>query len=176
MKEGGPTFQTDRLKVCGWHEASRSLGVGSVLPDIVRSFLTPGVTSQLPPDWQGEFSDGRAREWIRDRDAEGMTLLATSRETGQPVGLVLLHEASTGEERPELRLGYLIDESQWGRGYATELVNGVVAWAREESFGSIVAGVSAHNVPSQRVLEKSDFVRVSGASGSHTECFYSISL
>ena len=176
MNGNEPGFRTDRLDVSEWHEATRTLGSEVSLLEIVRAFLTPDVTSRLPSGWPGEFSDRRARDWIADRDAEGTTLLASSRDTGQPVGLVLLYESLGAAELPELRLGYLIEESQWGRGFASEMVKGVVAWARSASFGSIVAGVSSDNVPSQRVLEKSGFVRMSDESEEPSEVFYRIDL
>jgi RimJ/RimL family protein N-acetyltransferase len=173
-RESGPAFQTERLNVSEWHDASRSIGV--LLPEVVRSFLTPRVTSQLPPDWRGGFSSRRAIEWVADRDAEGVALLASSRETGEPVGLVLLHAPPPSAGRAELRLGYLIEEAQWGRGFASELVLGVVTWARSAGYDSIVAGVSSDNVPSRRVLEKADFVRLSDVSCGPGEAFFGIDL
>ena len=59
----------------------------------------------------------------------------------------------------ELRLGYLVSESQWGRGFATELVRGVVNWVRVRGFRSIIAGVAKGNASSIRVLEKTGFSR-----------------
>lgn len=76
--------------------------------------------------------------------------------------------------RSELRLGYLIVESRWGRGYATELLQGLVEWVRIAPFRRIVAGVASDNVASKRVLEKSGFVRHGEANG--IEEFYVIEL
>jgi RimJ/RimL family protein N-acetyltransferase len=50
----------------------------------------------------------------------------------QPIGIVNLFE-TTGErdrDRPDVRLGYLRAEHVWGRGMDSELVSGVVEWAR----------------------------------------------
>ena len=142
------------------------------LTEIVQELLTPKVTEPLPEAWHGPYSAVRAAEWIRDRDAEGTQLVAISRESLEPIGLVLLHEVPG---LTELRLGYLIAEPHWGMGYATELVHGLVRWARDHSSGSIVAGVSADNLGSVRVLEKCGFSRCDDRPEA-TELFYSVAL
>ena len=170
-------FETPRLRAVGWHTPSSVPDHGSRVPQVVRDFLTPRVTAQLPETWQGPYSEQRAIEWIRDRDAEGTQLLATSRSSDEPIGLVLLYETTgASPPAPELRLGYLITESEWGKGYASELVCGLVDWARDRSFGSITAGVLAENLPSVRVLEKCGFSRGDDEDSSGTELFYGIDL
>ena len=171
------SFETPRLRVVDWHSLSSVPEGGSRLLEIVRDFLTPRVTGQLPEAWQGPYSKQRATDWIRDRDAEGTQLLAISQESHEPIGLLLLHETTSASPGPpELRLGYLIAESEWGKGYASELVRGLIDWARGRSFGSIIAGVSAENLPSVRVLEKCGFSRDDDDSPRGTELFYGIDL
>ena len=104
-------------------------------------------------------------------------MLAASLESREPVALVFLHQTwHASSARSELRLGYLVAESQWGKGFGTELVRGVVAWASARPIGSIIAGVLAANAPSIRVLEKCGFTRIQGERVSCTELFYSIDL
>ena len=67
-------------------------------------------------------------------------------------------------------------KSQWGKGFANELVRGLVEWARSRTFASIVAGVAAANIASIRVLEKCGFTRVEDESSAATELFYTIDL
>jgi RimJ/RimL family protein N-acetyltransferase len=124
----------------------------------------------LPESWQGTYSEARTRKWIRDRDREGTQLLVTSRSSGEPVGLLLLHEERRSGGGVAWRLGYLLAESQWGRGLASELVGGFVEWARNQGPGSIVAGVSVTNPASIRVLEKSGFTLAADVDA--TERFY----
>ena len=171
------SFETPRLRVVDWHSLSSVPERGSRLPEIVRDFLTPLVTAQLPETWQGPYSEQRAIDWIRDRDAEGTQLLAISCESHEPIGLLLLSEtAGASQPPPELRLGYLIAESEWGKGFASELIRGLIDWAGDRSFGSIIAGVSAGNLPSVRVLEKCGFSRDDDQSPGGTELFYGIDL
>jgi len=143
------------------------------LPETVQVLLTPSVTANLPEAWQGCYSQSRAREWIRDRDAEGTTLLVTSRESCECIGLLFLHESESPLiTESELRLGYLVAQSQWGNGYASEIVMGLVNWAREGPYASIIAGVSTGNPGSRRVLEKCGFSRI--ADDRSEEHFYGI--
>jgi RimJ/RimL family protein N-acetyltransferase len=142
---------------------------------VVAALLTPAVTAPLPEPWHGPYTEARAAAWIRDRDAEGTTLLVADQTTDEPVGLVLLHDASEpGRPTSELRLGYLIAECRWGRGYATELVRGFVGWARGSPYDRIVAGVATDNAASRRVLEKAGFSVVPEPPGP--EIFYSIEV
>jgi RimJ/RimL family protein N-acetyltransferase len=80
-----------------------------------------------------------------------------------PVGLViLLDEDQEDEDKTEVRLGYLLAESVWGRGLASELIHGFIEWCRTAGITSIVGGVERDNVPSMRVLKKNGFVRKHG--------------
>ncbi len=159
------TFATTRLRVDRWPSEGDS---GSTdLPSVVARLLTPSVTAPLPDSWRGSYSRSRALAWIQDRDAEGTTLLVEHKSNGRPVGLLLLSDsAEAGEPGTEVRLGYLIAESYWGRGYATELLQGFVRWTRSSPYRRIVAGVASDNTASKRVLEKSGFRRSPEARGA----------
>lgn len=153
------SFTTERLLAREWRSLSDEEWLVRDLADVVQSLLTEGVTRSLPEPWQGAYTTQRSAEWIRQRDAEGTTLLVVDHSSRQPVGLVILFEmASEGGTGPEIRLGYLLAESVWGQGLASELIGGFVDWSREAGIVSIVGGVERDNVGSRRVLEKNGFV------------------
>ena len=157
-------FETARLSAVEWR--TRATAGGPDIVDLVIDLLTPAVTSTLPIGWQGNYDHERARQWIAERDHDGTVLLVTERATGEPVGLVILGEVPAGPDpgAVELRLGYMLAESAWGQGFATELVGGVVNWCRtQEAVCSIAGGVEARNPASERVLAKNDFVAVTEA-------------
>ena len=53
----------------------------------------------------------------------------------------------------------------WGRGIASEIVDGFVGWCREEdAILSIAAGVEKDNPASRKVLEKNGFVQTENES------------
>jgi RimJ/RimL family protein N-acetyltransferase len=128
------------------------------LPAVVAAMLTEPVTRWLPPHWHGAYTRGRAEAWIAEQDAEGTILLVEDRRTGEPLGLVLLFEEAF-EDGVDVRLGYLLAENAWGRGYGGELLGGFVAWCRARGdVRTIVGGVAPENTASIRLLERYGFV------------------
>ena len=152
-------FETARLLVKDWHSLSSSCRPKELV-DVVSAMLTERVTLSLPSTWQGTYTIERAREWIRERDREGPTLLVVDKLTQQAVGLMILIEmqAEGGTDETEVRLGYLLSEDNWGKGMASELVEGFVSWCREQTaISSIAGGVAIDNPASKRVLQKNGF-------------------
>jgi RimJ/RimL family protein N-acetyltransferase len=153
-----------------WHSLTPAEWQEQSLVSAVTGIMTQRVTEALPPAWRGEFTVSRARAWIEERDREGLTLLAVLQETGAAVGLVIVHEAPVGESPGiELRIGYMLSEGSWGTGLGTELVKGLVGWARDNGVVSILGGVERTNMASRRVLEKSGFVLAPTGRGDETE-------
>jgi RimJ/RimL family protein N-acetyltransferase len=159
------TFATNRLIVGEWHKMSEG---GPSLIDVVAAILTTTTTQALPPDWQGDYSRARAELWVEERDAESPTLLVCVAESGAAAGLVMLFEERSADGVVEVRLGYVIEEALWGRGFASELVAGLVDWCRTEgSIRSISGGVEASNIASARVLEKNGFGLAPDSTSEH---------
>ncbi len=172
---GEASFATERLDVGPWWAIGKRHGHDPVV--VVSEVLTPTTTAALPEPWRGAYPVERARRWVAERDAESPTLLAVERSTGRAVGLVIVAVldaepdiGTAGGER-DLRLGYVLAESAWGRGLATELVGGLVGWARSEpTIATITAGVEAGNDASVAVLARNGFEPVAGAADrSETE-------
>ncbi len=86
------SFATDRLIVGEWHSLPFSDQRQASLDQVVATMLTEPVTRTLPTAWQGSYTVSRAREWIKERDKEGTTLLVIDKSTNEPVGLLILNE------------------------------------------------------------------------------------
>jgi len=156
MRCAACTFSTERLAVAEWRSASPPWTEDRRI-EVVCALLTEPVTRTLPPPWRGSYDATRARQWIGERDAEGTTLAVVERATGEAIGLVILFETSE-PAGVEVRLGYLLAETAWGKGFATELVRGLVDWCRgTDGIASLAGGVEHGNVASARVLEKAGF-------------------
>jgi RimJ/RimL family protein N-acetyltransferase len=141
-------FKTQRLLVKEWHSLSTDEWKQQDLKEVVMTMLAPHVTQSLPTEWRGTYSRERAQNWIENRDNEGATLLVIDKSSRIPIGLVILFEIyHKGSNDIEVRLGYLLAESAWGKGLASELIQGFVGWCRQ-------AGITS----SRRVLEKNGFV------------------
>lgn len=154
-----PAFETPRLQVARWTDligdAPRRAGLAGEL----RFLLTPKVTAHLPPSLQAGDIDA----WIDERDAESEVYVVRRRDDGALVGLLIL---ARGDGSDPVHVGYLLAEAAWGRGYATELVQGLVAALARTGPVDLRAGVEAGNPASARVLEKAGFRRLSGGDGA----------
>ena len=152
-------FQTDRLEV---GDSSRLLigdGAEELRNAFLVSLLSEVVTRDLPPGWQGPYDTDRVSLWFVERRNEGTVLLVVNRSDRRPIGLLILSEVENTDGRLDIRLGYLIAESAWGRGLATEIVAGFADWCRANgTIRSIIGGVADGNNASARVLQKNGFV------------------
>ena len=151
-------FSTQRLLVREWHSLSPDEWIQQDLEVVVQNILTTRVTRSLPPAWQGTYTLDRARNWVQERDDEGVTLLVVEKTSQLPIGLIILFETADGTDGSELRLGYMLAESAWGKGLASELIGGFVEWCQNNDVNSVTGGVERDNIASKRVLEKIGFV------------------
>jgi len=158
-----------------WHSLSAGDSRAEDLASVVRAILTPPVTQSLPECWQGEYTVERASEWIEERDQEGATLLVMDRSSGVPIGLMILFESDDEQLGRCVRVGYLLAEPVWGRGLASELLNGFVDWCRTVDISSILGGVERDNIASQRVLAKNGF-EVLPTAKEHGDLLYVLQL
>lgn len=61
----------------------------------------------------------------------------------------------------EIEIGYGTYEEHQGRGYMTEIVGGIIEWAKTQSLvKSIVASTLKSNSASFKVLEKNKFIKI----------------
>uniref|UniRef100_A0A7S2SE02 N-acetyltransferase domain-containing protein n=1 Tax=Mucochytrium quahogii TaxID=96639 RepID=A0A7S2SE02_9STRA len=143
------------------------------MPRVLSGMLVENVTKSLPPDWQGDYSEERAMQWMQEREKEGTTvLLCVEKEAKEPIGLMILFEMDYQGGGKEVRLGYLLREQSWGKGFASELIGAFVPWCRSvPSIRSIAGGVAKDNPASARVLEKNGFHVSSEESTEHETMF-----
>lgn len=149
--------------------AAAAIPDSKTLSGVVSGLLTPAVTAPLPPPWRGAYDVNRAQAWLKDREEEGSVVLlaqlkhAPEAVAAEPVALVV----SYLDVSKEMRLGYMLAEPAWGKGLATELVQGFVAGCRaSDDVAKIKAGVAKDNPASARVLEKAGFLRDAADGGA----------
>lgn len=165
------TYSTDRLLVKEWHSLTSDDWQEQDLAVLVKSILTPQVTRYLPPSWQAPYTLERAEAWIAERDDEGVTLLAVEKSSGNAIGIVILFESDKDQYGSDLRLGYMLAESSWGKGLASELINGFVIWCRKNNIRSVTGGVEDDNIASRRVLEKCGFIQIPSDERAREQLF-----
>ena len=161
-------YSTDRLLVCEWHSIPSNEWNQAGLDAVVINILTPNVTKSLPPAWQGPYSLQRANAWISERDKEGVTLIVVDKSSREAIGLVILSGSENGKD---FLLGYMLKESAWGHGYASELIQGFIEWSKHYNISTITGGVEVDNIASRRVLEKNGFMRESEINESEEQMY-----
>jgi RimJ/RimL family protein N-acetyltransferase len=122
-------------------------------PELARAIGQEAVVRMLARvPWP--YSEEHAHAWIAvARDPCLPTLLITlPAEGGRIVGSVGLHV-----DGAEVEVGYWVAPADWGRGYATEALSGLLALARLAGHRRIVGRHAADNPASGRVLRKAGF-------------------
>ena len=104
------------------------------------------------------FGTGDAEEFVLavagQNPQRASTFLIEHEDLG-PVGVIGMFEH--GDLAPET--GYWIGRDYWGRGFATEALEGALVWAsRKWRRRALMAGHFADNPASGRVLEKAGFL------------------
>ena len=159
----GWQFRTERLIIEDW----RTRFDNRALTDIVTDILTPAVTEFLPDDWRGSYTAERARRWIERRECNSIPLIVLEQRTQLPLGFLIVAEG-VGEDSATgtvARIGFMIAESAWGRGFATELLAGFVQLCREKGLSSVGGGVESGNSASRQVMTKCGFDEVTSDTG-----------
>lgn len=102
------------------------------------------------------ITKAQCEEWIqvthRNYAQRGYGMFAlVEAENGAIIGFAgLVHPG--GQVEPEVK--YALLKSHWGRGFATEAVRGMLAYASERQLARVIATVHPDNHASQHVLEK----------------------
>lgn len=151
-------FETERLTIESWKSrVTDPLNIKDFAGDII-GILTEPVTKYLPEGWQGINEIKKANDWIKRRAEESVFLTVQLLSTLDVVGFLFLYESKASDNSIELRLGYLLSESVWGKGLGSELVKGLVEWCeKQNNIKSVSGGVEIENTGSIRVLEKNGF-------------------
>ncbi len=61
------------------------------------------------------------------------------------------------DEKGEDEIGYRFLEKYWRNGYAKEILNGMIAYARKIGFKKLIACVAPENIASEKIIKSSGF-------------------
>lgn len=108
-----------------------------------------------PTGFKSAQSPERAQElllkWINEGQQELGVWAAQVRDTGEFVGWFMLKKTTTAD--PEI--GFMLPQSQWGKGYASEVSKGLLDYAFSTlKCSRVIAKTLVDNFASRRVLEK----------------------
>ncbi|WP_119394366.1 GNAT family N-acetyltransferase [Salinibius halmophilus] len=116
---------------------------------LAQALLIPEVLKHLPDHWQPVTNAEAALNWLNEQQA----IFHEIQYQHQPAGLVLIHQPT-----PDTwYLGFMLLPKFWGQGIASTVVKQVQTLAQQAAVKQIVAGASADNIASQKLLEKCGF-------------------
>ena len=145
----------------------------NILIESILKVLTPKSTKFLPEGWQNIKTFDDANLWLTQRCEESSFFIVELQNTKEIIGFLFLYELESQNNCSDLKFGYVLSETTWGRGLGTELIEGLVRWAENDgSISSISGGVSNSNTGSIRVLEKNGFIPVNLDSNKNDNIIY----
>lgn len=120
----------------------------------VQQILIPDVVENLPPYFHGIDSDQSAHSWLERMLSDSRLLLVKLRQ-GTLIGFLFAYV----EKDSEAHIGYLLAKEYWGKGLASELVQGLIEEvAQTERWHKLIGGVDKSNLASAKLLNKIGFV------------------
>lgn len=164
-------FTTKRLCVGDWRPAVDNPEARRGLESDLSVMLTPAVLDHLPASMQLADRPDRLAVWVEARVAESDVLLVRRQHDNQLIGLMIVAANPDAGVRPAFHIGYLIAESAWGHGYASELLGGFIQALTTGDAVRLVAGVEYRNPASARVLQKSGFAQQPESGTATTEMY-----
>lgn len=148
------TYQTERLTVSELFDQDADLDLLERITDL----LTPQVVENLPPHFANIMSTLDAKLWFLKMVSESTLLSVKQTETQTIIGFVFL----SLENSNNVHIGYLLGKSYWKKGYATELLKGLVDYVnRNKRWNKLIAGVDINNMISSKLLLKLGFIEQS---------------
>lgn len=148
------SYQTTRLRVDGVFDSKQD-------PEFlisVKDILTPSVVGNLPPHFQDVNSISSAQEWLSHVVSDGRLFIVKRIGESKAIGFVFLSTENGGDTH----VGYLLGESYWGKGYATEILKGLIDFIEsEDQMTRLIAGVATDNIASIKLLKKLGFIHSS---------------
>jgi len=165
-------FRTRRLHVQSWAPCLEDAGRHRSLIGELTPVLTPEVLRQLPEPLQISDGPDAVAQWVSAREAESDVFTVRDDASSSIVGLLILAEFPEPDATATIHLGYLFAEDSWGKGYATELLLGLVLWLGEQDRQiRLIGGVEKSNIASARVLQKAGFEESPELSSDETIMF-----
>ena len=162
-----PSYKTNRLSV---FEAFITPQESKPLTATAK-LLSPKVVESLPSNFKNINSLSDAEGWYNNMLSESRLFRVNLADTDTIIGFVFVFV----EDDIDAHIGYLLGESYWGQGYATELLEGLITFMTlENQIRRLIAGVARNNIVSSKLLHKLGF-KISTSEHDET-VFYELLL
>ncbi|RRS07898.1 N-acetyltransferase [Pseudoalteromonas sp. J010] len=155
------SFQTMRLEV---NEIDNSASTAQIQQLIAKIpyILTADVVTHLPAYFHHIDSASKAEQWLTRMCSESRLLQITLKDK-ETIGFLFTNT----ENEINTHIGYVIAQQHWGKGYASELLQGFIHTANTiGSWHKLIAGVDKSNFASVHLLKKQGFSEQGCANGN----------
>ncbi|HIF9356560.1 TPA: GNAT family N-acetyltransferase [Photobacterium damselae] len=147
-------YQTSRLTVSQILDAD-SFTNDKANIEAILAVLTPSVVEHLPSYFHHIATAQQAKDWLQQLTQESLVFAVYDKQMQLLIGFVFIYV----DEAEQAHIGYLLSETVWRRGYAFELLFGLIQHAKEHtSWQALIAGVARDNQASAHLLVKLGFV------------------
>ena len=171
-------LRTPRLLIRPWtpDDAEAALAIYGDAR-VMRYLGSAGAGGGSPPVPDLETMRQRMRRWFeQSADPDGLPglLAIVEKESGQPIGSVLLKRLPDGSGNPtkDVEVGWHLRPDRWGRGHATEAARAMIAYAFEIlRLPEVHAVVYKDNAASLRVCERLGMTHL-----GETDRYYDVQL
>ncbi|MHA6324760.1 GNAT family N-acetyltransferase [Roseivivax sp. CAU 1753] len=164
-------FDTERLSIRHWSRTLEDAAERQKLVTDLVPVLAPVVLEHLPPAMQVAQTEEAVSRWVRDRSAESDVYLVRTIDPRSLVGLLITVTGAPSRTVPEVHIGYLLAQAAWGRGYATELIKGLLRQAHRHAPMTLIGGVARANRASAHILQTQGFSRRPNQSDDDVDIF-----
>ena len=172
INETNYAFISERLNVVGWNTIKQQLLRQAEFIQDLDELLSPAVTQNLPDHQQPIEGPRGALEWINTMANECELLVVQTKSNNQVIGFLLLYQ-DLSSSKLQIRIGYLLGEKYWHKGYASELIKGLIKQSETlNQVQKLVAGVESQNLSSMKVLLKNQFTRLPSNSTTDKVVFF----
>lgn len=147
------SFKTARLDITDLTDNLPPAEHASLLKQIP-PILSPRVVEQLPAYFHGIVCEKTAEAWFTHMLRESRLLQVTDNNAGT-IGFMFIYP----ENEFTAHIGYLLAEEYWGKGLASELLQGFIGHIRANGpWQKLIGGVAQSNIASCALLTKAGFV------------------
>ncbi len=109
--------------------------------------------------------------WIEELSKESDVYLVNMGQSETLIGLLILVDEPQIEAALKVHIGYLLSQAAWGKGYASELLAGLLKETRKNAPMTLIGGVARGNEASAHILRKLGFLSEPNLSDDDTEVF-----
>ncbi len=146
------SYETSRLSV---DEITSDLSAAQLsrLLAAIPHILTADVVKNLPPYFHGITTEAEALLWFKRMMEESRLWMVTDSKQGHPIGFIFAFV-----EHTTAHIGYLLKQSHWGKGLASELLKAFINEVTHTGWRVLIGGVDRSNIASAKLLLKLGFV------------------